>query len=595
MKYTAKQIKKTFLDYFTQNGHTQITNKSIVPHDDPSLLFINAGMAPMKRVFSGEEQPVSKRMCNVQTCIRTNDIDSIGDRHHLCAFNMLGSWSIGDYFKEGAITFAFNLLTKNFGIPAEKLYVTVFSGDEEKNIPADEDSAGFWQKVGIDKNHIVKCGFDDNFWSMGDNPGPCGPCTEVFYDTGAQHGPSYEETGIFDTKKRYIEIWNAGVFMQYYKDENGNRTELPFKSVDTGSGLERLLITLNGLESVYDTEIYLPIIEFVKSHSTNPNERSLRIIAEHANSSTHILNAGVDPSNVKRGYILRRLMRRLMRHLRVVGCDEQYLAEIYSITIDNMNETELNPDWQLSKDEILAKVKLEQDKFSKMLEQGLKAFNQFTKFPNNIENGKINSKLVFKLFDTFGFPFEMTQELAEENGYTVDEQEFNQLLEKHKEISRGNVTPHEFKSGLADNSDNTIRLHTATHLLHCALRHFFGTDLGQKGSNITPERLRFDFNLDHKMTDEEIKQVEDYVNDLISKEIPVVREEMPYDEAVKQNALGLFKDRYDGTVSVYTIGEYSKEICRGPHVNNTKELHHFKIQKEESSSAGIRRIKAILD
>ena len=595
MKYTAKQIKKTFLDYFTSNNHTQISNKSIVPHDDPSLLFINAGMAPMKKVFSGDEQPVAKTMCNVQTCIRTNDIDSIGYRHHLCAFNMLGSWSIGAYFKEGAITYAYNILTQNFGIPSEKLYVTVFSGDEQRNIPADEDSAAIWEKVGINPTHIVKCGYDDNFWKMGDSAGPCGPCTEVFYDTGAEHGPSYEESGEFDTKKRYIEIWNAGVFMSYYRDDEGNLTELPFKSVDTGSGLERLLITLNGLESVYDTEIYLPILEFVKQYATIPNERSLRIIAEHANSSTHILNAGVDPSNVKRGYILRRLMRRLMRHLRVVGFPEEKLVEIYSLTIDNMNATELNPEWQLSKQQILEKVQLEQNKFSKMLEQGLKAFNQFTKFPNNIENGKINSKLVFKLFDTFGFPFEMTQELAEENNLTVDEKEFNELFEKHKEASRGNVAPQEFKSGLADNSDNTIRLHTATHLLHCALRHFFGEDLGQKGSNITPERLRFDFNLDHKMTEDEIKQVEDYVNDIISKQVPVVREEMPYDEAVKQNALGLFKDRYDGVVSVYTIGEYSKEICRGPHVENTKDLHHFKIQKEESSSAGIRRIKAILD
>lgn len=595
MKYTAKQIKKIFLDYFTSNNHTQITNKPIVPDNDPTLLFINAGMAPMKRVFSGEEQPVSKRMCNVQTCIRTNDIDSIGDRHHLSAFNMLGSWSIGDYFKEGAITYAYNLLTKGFNIPSDKLYVTVFSGDEERNIPADNDSAAIWEKVGIKKEHIVKCGYDDNFWSMGDNPGPCGPCTEVFYDTGAEHGPSYEQSGEFDTKNRYIEIWNAGVFMQYFKDENGTLSELPFKSVDTGSGLERLLITLNGLESVYDTEIYLPIINFVKEHSTNPNERSLRIIAEHANSSTHILNAGVEPSNVKRGYILRRLMRRLMRHLRVVGCDEKYLTDIYALTIDNMNETELNPVWNLSKEQILEKVKTEQTKFSKMLEQGLKAFKDFTKFPNNIQNGKINSKLVFKLFDTFGFPFEMTEELATEQGLTVDEKEFNELLEKHKEISRGNVEKQEFKSGLSDTSYETTRLHTATHLLHCALRKIFGEGLGQKGSNITPERLRFDFNLDHKMTPEEIKQVEDYVNDIINKQVDVIREEMSYDEAVKANALGLFADRYDGIVSVYTIGEFSKEICRGPHVNNTKELHHFKIQKEESSSAGIRRIKAILD
>ena len=593
MKYTSKQIIDTFLNFFKQNGHTQIKNSSIVPENDPTLLFINAGMAPIKRCFTGEEEPVSKRMCNVQTCIRTNDIESVGDRHHLTSFNMLGSWSIGDYFKEGAIKYAFTLLTEGFNIPKEKLYATVFSGDEELNLPADEESIGYWEKVGIDPSHIIKLPFEDNFWRMGDGEGPCGPCTEVFYDTGDEHGDSYEKTGYFDTKKRYLEIWNAGVFMEYYQNLDKTYSKLKFKSVDTGSGLERLLLTLNGLESVYDTEIFVNIMNYLRAHCNKPNERSLRIICEHIRTSVVILNAKVEPSNVKAGYILRRLMRRALRHLRTIEASDDMFIRIAEKTIDNMNETGLNPEWNFDKCELLNKFKIEQDKFSKMLSQGLKVFTEYIEDASNIVEGYLKEELVFKLYDTFGFPFEITQELAEENNIKVNEDKFNQLLEHHKEESRGaNLAV--FKSGLADHDPNTIRLHTATHLLHATLRKMFGQDLHQMGSNITPERLRFDFNFPRKLTQEELDSIEKQINDIINQGIEVVREEMSPQKAKELGALGLFDNKYGDKVSVYSIGDYSKEICSGPHVSNTKELGQFRIKKEESSSAGVRRIKAIL-
>ena len=593
MKYTAKQILDTFINFFTENGHTRIKNSSIVPENDPTLLFINAGMAPIKKCFTGEEQPVSKRMCNVQTCIRTNDIESVGDRHHLTSFNMLGSWSIGDYFKEGAISYAFKLLTEGFKIPKEKLYATVFSGDEALGLPADEESAGIWEKVGIDPSHIIKLPFEDNFWSMGDGEGPCGPCTEVFYDTGDEHGESYEKSGFFDTKKRYLEIWNAGVFMQYYKNLDKTYSKLKFNSVDTGSGLERMLLTLNGLDTVYDTEIFVDIMNYLRENSKNPNERSLRIVCEHIRTSVIILNAKVEPSNVKAGYILRRLMRRALRHLRTIEAGDDMFETIASKTIDNMENTGLAPEWNFTKDEILAKFRAEQDKFSKMLSQGLKVFNEYIEDENNIENGYLKTELVFKLYDTFGFPLEITQELAEEHNIKVDDKAFEALLEHHKEESRG-ANQAVFKSGLADHDPETIKLHTATHLLHSALKKFLGDDVHQMGSNITPERLRFDFNFPRKLTPEELQEIEDYVNSIIAEGVDVIREEMTPEEAKHSGAIGLFDNKYGDKVSVYTIGKYSKEICSGPHVNNTRELVKFKIKKEESSSANVRRIKAVL-
>ncbi len=593
MEYTAKQILDTFINFFTENGHTRIKNSSIVPENDPTLLFINAGMAPIKKCFTGEEQPVSKRMCNVQTCIRTNDIESVGDRHHLTSFNMLGSWSIGDYFKEGAISYAFKLLTEGFKIPKDKLYATVFSGDEELGLPADEESIGIWEKVGIAPSHIIKLPFEDNFWSMGDGEGPCGPCTEVFYDTGDEHGESYEKSGFFDTKKRYLEIWNAGVFMQYYKNLDKTYSKLKFNSVDTGSGLERMLLTLNGLDTVYDTEIFVDIMNYLRGNCHNPNERSLRIVCEHIRTSIIILNAKVEPSNVKAGYILRRLMRRALRHLRTIEANDDMFETIASKTIDNMESTGLAPDWNFTKDEILAKFKAEQDKFSKMLSQGLKVFNEYIVDENNIENGYLKTELVFKLYDTFGFPLEITQELAEEHNIAVDDKAFEKLLERHKEESRG-ANQAVFKSGLADHDPETIKLHTATHLLHAGLKKFLGNDVHQMGSNITPERLRFDFNFPRKLTPEELKEIEDYVNSIIDEGVDVIREEMTPDEAKHSGAIGLFDNKYGDKVSVYTIGKYSKEICSGPHVNNTRELVKFKIKKEESSSANVRRIKAVL-
>lgn len=593
MKHNIKDIKNKFLNYFNQNNHKLIKNSSIIPENDDSLLFINAGMAPIKNVFTGKQIPEAKRMCNIQTCIRTNDIDSIGDRHHLSSFCMLGSWSVGDYFKKEAISFAYNLLVNEMKIPKEKLYATVFGGDKEKNLPADTESEQFWQEIGFDKSHILRCGFEDNFWRMGDGEGPCGPCTEVFYDTGDKHAKSYEETGYFDDKKRYIEIWNAGVFMQYLQTQDGTYTSLPFNSVDTGSGIERLVMTLNGLESVYETEVYAPIIEYLKENSTKSNEQSLRIIADHLRTSVYIINAGIEPSNVKRGYVLRRLLRRTLRHIRQINFNENLLENVIELTINNLEECGLAPDWIITKQEIIEKIMQENAKFSKLLANGLKTFTEFVSNPTNISNKKLNSDLVFKLYDTFGFPFEITKELAEEQGLTVDENEFNQLFEKHKQASKGDIGK-VFKSGIAEVNEMTTKYHTATHLLHAALKKFLGEHVNQKGSNITTERLRFDFNFERKVTPEELKQIEDYVNQIINQAVPVEVEEMTYEEAKNSGAIGLFADKYGEKVRVYTIGEYSKEMCGGPHVENTNQLGIFKIQKEESSSAGVRRIKAIL-
>lgn len=593
MLYSINDVKNLFLEFFVQNQHKQIKNSSIVPENDESLLFINAGMTPIKKVFTGEQIPESNRMCNIQTCIRTNDIDSIGDMHHLSSFCMLGSWSIGDYFKEGAINFAYDFLINKLKLPKEKIYVTIFSGDSERKLPADTESEELWQKAGMPKSHILLRPFSDNFWRMGDGESPCGPCTEVFFDTENKSIKSYEESGFFDDKQRYIEIWNAGVFMQYLQHEDGSYTRLKTNSVDTGAGIERMTMVLNGLKNVYETQAYAPIIQLLKNHSASNKENSYRIISDHIRTSVYIINAGVEASNLKRGYVLRRLLRRAMRHLRAIGIKDEFLKTVVESTIDNLNECGLNPNWLFSKQQIVQKVLIEQEKFSKLLVSGLKTFNEFIASEQNIENGKLNSKLVFKLYDTFGFPFEITKELAEENNLSVDEAEFNVLLENHKELSKGK-TGKVYKSGLADTSEQSVKLHTATHLLHYALKKVLGNHINQKGSNITSDRLRFDFNFERKMTEEEVRQVEELVNQIIEKEIPVVKEEMNLEDAKNSGAIGLFDNRYGDKVTVYTIGTYSKELCAGPHVNNTKELVKFKITKEESSSAGVRRIRAIL-
>lgn len=592
MKYTAREVKEVFLKFFQRNNHKQIKNSSIIPENDESLLFINSGMAPIKKVFTGEQNPEAKRMCNVQTCIRTNDIDSIGDMHHLSSFFMLGNWSVGDYFKQDAIKFAYDFLINELKINKEKLYVTVFSGDAKRNLPADEESEKLWQEVGIKKSHIIKKSFEDNFWRMGDGESPCGPCTEVFYDTESPKVKSYEESGFFDDKNRYIEIWNAGVFMQYFQHKDGTYSKLKMNSVDAGAGIERMIMALNNYKSVYESEIYLPVIQLIKNKTQNWNEKSLRVIADHARTSVYIINAGVEAGNLKREYILRRLLRRAIRHLKLIGADDLLLKEVVEVTIDNLNQCGLAPDWNFTKDEIVGKVLTEQEKFLKMLNAGLKIFEEFISEKNNIKDNVINSTLVFKLYDTYGFPFEITEELAIEKGLKVDENEFNKLFEMHKNISRGEAKI--FKSGLADTSEQTVKLHTATHLLHFALRKTLGENVSQKGSNITPERLRFDFNFERKLTADELKQIEDLVNELIEKKLTVSCNEMDYESAKKSGAIGLFENKYGEKVKVYSIGEFSKELCSGPHVKNTKELGRFKITKEESSSAGIRRIKAVL-
>ena len=595
MNYTSKQIIDTFLSYFIKNKHTQIPNKNLIPKSDPTLLFINSGMAPMKNVFLGAEAPVASRMCNVQTCIRTNDIESVGDRHHLTCFHMLGSWSINDYEKKQAIEFAFELLTKGFGIPKEKLFATAFMGDKKRNLPADTESIECWKGVGVEDSHIIKLSFEDNFWRMGDGEGPCGPCTEMFYDTGSGHGEDVTKTGKFDDKKRYLEIWNAGVFMEYFQHLDGTYSKLKFKSIDTGAGVERFLLTLNGCESIYDTEVFAPIIRYIEENAKDYNDKSARIISDHIRASIYILNSGLDPSNVRAGYILRNLIRRSLRHARTIGLTDENVRNIVELTLDNAQKIGLAPSFDIiDRKTIVSKLIQEQEKFSKTLEMGLKIFRELIADAGNIKNGKFDGAQVFRLYDTFGFPFEITKELCDEQGIEISEKDFNEYLEKHKELSRGGSDA-VFKSGLSGTDPQTIKLHTATHLLHAGLKKVLGDKVNQMGSNITPERLRFDFNFERKVLPEELVLIEQFVNAAIAQKIDVARLEMTPDEAKKSGAIGLFDSKYGDVVSVYKIGNISFEICSGPHVQNTYELGKFRIAKEESSSANVRRIKAVLE
>lgn len=596
MKYTAKKVLDEFINFFKSYGHKEIKNANLVPENDPTLLFINSGMAPIKKVFTGEEQPESDKMCNVQTCIRTIDIEDVGDDTHLTAFHMLGNWTVGGYDHGQIIKQAYEFLVDRLKIDKSRLFATYFEGDKKRGLEADDLSKGFWEECGIEKSHILGLPFEDTFWRMGDGESPCGPCSEVFFDKQTDI-PSFLEGGEFDTKNRYVEIWNAGVFMQYLQTVEGNYLPLKFKSVDAGAGLERLLATLNDVASVYETEIFLPIINYLNQNSKAPNSKSIRIIADHVRAAVLILNSGAEPSNVRAGYVLRNLIRRSLRHMRTIEFDDTRAQELLQMTIDNMEEIGLAPEWRFGKDEIINKFIAEQNKFSVSLRQGLKVFEEAVSIEDSFEtnNGIKNLKasIAFKLYDTFGFPIEITRELLSELGFGVDESAFAQLLNKHKEISKAGDAV--FKSGLADTNPETIKLHTATHLMHAALKKVLGEHVAQKGSNITPERLRFDFNFERKLLPEELLEIEKLVNLAIEQKIEVDCQHMTPEEAKKSGAIGLFDSKYGDDITVYTMGDFSKEICSGPHVKNTGELGHFKIVKEESTAANIRRIKAVLN
>ncbi len=578
----AIEIRKKYLEFFQKHGHVVIPSAPLIPENDPSVLFTTAGMQPLVPYLLGEKHPEGKRLTDYQKCVRTNDIEEVGDNRHLTYFEMLGNWSLGDYFKEESIAMSFEFLTKELGIPVEKLSVTVFAGDED--CPRDEVAAEAWKKAGILDGHIYYYGKDDNWWIAGEE-GPCGPDTEMFYDTG-KPACSADCQPSCDCGK-YVEIWN-NVFMEYFKDKDGYR-KLKQQNVDTGLGLERMAMLLQGKETPFDTELFSPIMKKLEELQKVDNIESRRIIAEHLRSSMMLIADGGRPSNIDRGYILRRLIRRMIRHLNKLQIDLNELSTLIEINVDNLKE--MYPELEKNKEIITATMIEEKDKFVKTLANGER---EFQKAINKLQETKtIPGDVVFKLYDTYGFPPEVTKELAEENGYEINLKEFDELFKKHQEKSRAG-SEQKFKGGLAEQTEETIAYHTATHLLNAALKQVIGKDAHQRGSNITVDRMRFDFNCDHKLTDEEKKQVEDLVNQWIEEELPVTKQEMSKEDAIKSGAECMFIEKYPDIVTVYSIGTVSKELCGGPHVNNTRELGKFKIKKEESSSSGVRRIKAVL-
>ena len=580
----AIEIRNKYLNFFKEHGHAVIPSAPLIPENDPSVLFTTAGMQPLVPYLLGEKHPQGTRLTDYQKCVRTNDIDEVGDNRHLTYFEMLGNWSLGDYFKDESIQMSFDFLTKELGIPVEKLSVTCFAGDED--CPKDEVSANAWKRAGIPEERIYFYGKDDNWWIAGEE-GPCGPDTEMFYDTGKPAcGPDCQPS--CDCGK-YVEIWN-NVFMEYFKDKNGY-SKLKQKNVDTGLGLERMTMLLQGKETPFDTELFAPVMNKLKEIQKADTIESRRIVAEHLRSSMMIISDGGRPSNLDRGYVLRRLIRRMIRHMNKLQIDLNELSTLIDINVDNLKE--MYPDLEKNREVIKNVIIEEKNKFVKTLSHGEREFEkQVAKLKeNNVDT--IPGTVVFRLYDTYGFPPEVTKELAEENGFKVDLKEFEKLFKEHQEKSRQGAE-HKFKGGLADQNEKTIAYHTATHLLHEALREVLGEHVKQSGSNITEERLRFDFTHPQKMTKEEIQKVEDLVNEQIKRDLQVKCEEMSYEDAKKSGAIGLFTDKYGDKVKVYTIGDFSKEICGGPHVTHTGDMGTFKIKKEESSSSGVRRIKAVL-
>ena len=581
----AIEIRNKYLDFFKRHGHAVIPSAPLIPENDPSVLFTTAGMQPLVPYLLGEKHPEGTRLTDFQKCLRTNDIDEVGDNRHLTYFEMLGNWSLGDYFKEESIAMSFEFLTKELGIPVEKLSVTCFAGDED--CQRDEVTASCWRKAGIPEDRIYYFGKDDNWWIAGEE-GPCGPDTEMFYDTGKPK--CSENCNPSCGCGKYVEIWN-NVFMEFFKTKDGKYTKLKQHNVDTGLGLERMTMLLQGKETPFDTELFKPVMDKLSELQKVDNIESRRIIAEHLRSSMMVISDGGRPSNVDRGYILRRLIRRMIRHINKLEIDLSSLGDLVYLNIDTLNE--LYPELEANKEMIKSVIIEEKDKFVKTLAKGEK---EFFKEISGIKEKSINvlpGSMVFRLYDTYGFPPEVTKELAKENGFGIDIKEFNRLFEIHQQKSRAG-SEQKFKGGLAEQNKETIAYHTATHLLNAALKKVLGSDTHQKGSNITTERMRFDFNCDHKLTDEEKAKIEEVVNDWIKAGLDVKCEEMKKEDAVKSGAECMFIEKYPDIVTVYTIGDVSKELCGGPHVKNTSELGKFKIKKEEASSSGIRRIKAVL-
>ena len=602
---TDRQLKALWKDFFSKHGFVQIQNSSVIPENDPTVLFTTAGMHPLVPYLLGEKHPSGNRLFDTQRCIRTGDIDDVGDFNHNTFFEMLGNWYLGSCPKDEMIKLSYEFLTSKdyLGIPSERLSVTVFEGDE--TAPRDELAAKTWEECGIKKENIYFNPKEDNWWALGSGVGPCGPDTEMFYDSGKPKCSPECKPGCRCGK--FNEIWND-VFMQYRVDNAGEPAKLlENPNIDTGMGVERTICVLNGVKSSYDVGIFKEVIDFMDSKAEIKNSdetvKSYRILADHLRSSIFILGdeKAIKPSNVGQGYILRRFIRRSVNHARKIGLDTKFFNDVVDLYVDYYDY-----DYEIltkNKETIKHELMVEVEKFNKAIDQGYKEFEkvlngierhkQFAKEGEVVEN-IISGKAAFRLFDTFGFPIELTKELATERGYEVDVAGFEEANKQHQELSRS-ASAGAFKGGLADSSYENAKLHTATHIMLAGLKKMFGEQVEQRGSNITPERLRFDFNLDHKMTPEEIAELEAFVNDVISKNIEVTCQEMPLDQARAMGAHGIFDSKYGDKVKIYIIGDVDKQICGGPHAKNTGDLHHFKITKEESSSSGIRRIKAILD
>ena len=579
-------LKDLYIDFFVSKGHKQIPSAPVVPENDPSVLFNTAGMQPLIPYLMGKEHPYGARLCDYQKCIRTNDLDEVGDTYHHTFFEMLGNWSLGDYFKKEAITWSFEFLTKVLNIPVERLGVTVFAGNDI--IPMDNEAIEIWKSLGISEDRICPTS-TDNFWIAGET-GPCGPDTEIFYFRSNDEIPDK-----FDPEdERWVEIWND-VFMQYNKSADGTVTELPKKNVDTGMGYERVVAVLEGVNDNYQSSVWKDIIELIEKISNKTyagNEKSIRIIADHIRTAVFISAdpAGIKPSNTDQGYILRRLIRRAIRHASMLEIDKNsnWEEEIAIAIMDKYKK--YYSEIETNREVVLDVLRNEKVKFNRTIEKGLREFEKIT---NNLTEKVLNKDLAFKLYDTYGFPIELTEELANEKDIKVDIEGFKQKFKEHQEKSR-TASQGKFKGGLSGNSEVETKYHTATHLLNAALKQVIGPNVHQKGSNITAERMRFDFSCDHKLTDEEKLKTENLVNEWISAGLDVVSCEMSKEEAIKSGAECMFIDKYPDVVTVYSIGNISKELCGGPHVKNTSEIGKFKIKKEEASSAGVRRIKAII-
>lgn len=587
---TRKELINMYFDFFKEKDHKVIKSASLIPENDPTVLFTTAGMHPLVPNLLSGEHPEGKRLVNVQKCIRTSDIEEVGDDSHLTFFEMLGNWSLGDYFKKEMIPWSYEFLTseKYLGIPKEKLYFTVFEGNEDAE--KDIESYELWKNLGVSENHISFLDKKNNWWELGSGSGPCGPDTEMFYDTGKEKCD--ENCDPSCSCGKYLEIWND-VFMQY-RLEDGKYYPLEHKNVDTGMGVERTITVLNGYKSVYDTECFKNVKEKLVTLTDveyESDKKSFRVIMDHIRTITFILGDyhKLVPSNTGSGYVLRRLIRRTMNYMRKLNIDSSYLKDLALVIIeDYKNDYE---ELEINKDFIIEELIKESEKFNKTIKDGLKMFNKIIK---RIDGNVIDGDNAFKLCDTFGIPVELTSEMALEHGLTVDLEGFHEKFKEHQEKSR-TASCGEFKGGLADDSYETTKYHTLAHITLCALQEMFGEDTIQKGANITSERLRFDFNCDHKLTDEEKEQLTKRVNEIIEQNIDITKEIMAYEDAKKSGAEGIFADKYGEMVSVYTIGDFSKEICGGPHVNNTCELGNFKILKEESSSSGVRRLKIVME